>query len=328
MSKLITYKGTDKDMKCHGRFQYELGKEYKDAGAVRCGGRGFHSCKAPLDVFRYFAPNKSRYFVCEAGGTMDEDNEDSKIASSELTLKTEIGIPGLVKAHIAYVKAHTTTEHTDPKQATAGYCGAATAGYRGAATAGDSGAATAGDSGAATAGYCGAATAGDSGAATAGYCGAATAGYCGAATAGYRGAATAGDSGAATAGDSGAATAGYCGAATAGYCGAATAGDCGAATAGDCGAATAGHRGAATAGDYGAATSRGSVTVGANGAGLVRSNDVKIRGGLGAILVIAEEKENSYDLTHWKTVVVDGETVKADTWYKLVDGELVEAEQC
>ena len=248
MSKLITYKGTDKDMKCHGRFQYELGKEYKDAGAVRCGGRGFHSCKAPLDVFRYFAPNKSRYFVCEAGGTMDEDNEDSKIASSELTLKTEIGIPGLVKAHIAYVKAHTTTEHTDPKQATAGYCGAATAGYRGAATAG------------------------------------------------------------------------YCGAATAGYCGAATAGDSGAATAGD--------RGAATAGDYGAATSRGSVTVGANGAGLVRSNDVKIRGGLGAILVIAEEKENSYDLTHWKTVVVDGETVKADTWYKLVDGELVEAEQC
>ena len=216
MSKLITYKGTDKDMKCHGRFQYERGKEYKDAGAVRCGGRGFHSCKAPLDVFRYFAPNKSRYFVCEAGGTMDEDNEDSKIASSELTLKTEIGIPGLVKAHIAYVKAHTTTEHTDPKQATAGYCGAATAG----------------------------------------------------------------------------------------------------------------DSGAATAGDYGAATSRGSVTVGANGAGLVRSNDVKIRGGLGAILVIAEEKENSYDLTHWKTVVVDGETVKADTWYKLVDGELVEAEQC
>ena len=24
--KLTTYKGTDKDMKCHGGFQYELGK--------------------------------------------------------------------------------------------------------------------------------------------------------------------------------------------------------------------------------------------------------------------------------------------------------------
>lgn len=206
--KLTTYKGTDKDMKCHGGFQYELGKMYTDDGAIRCGGRGFHSCKAPLDVFRYFAPNKSRYFACLMGGTVDEDTADSKIASSELELKAEIGIPGLVKAHIEYVKAHTTTEHTDHKQATAG------------------------------------------------------------------------------------------------------------------------DRGAATAGDRGAATSRGSVTVGVNGTGLVRGNGVKIRGGLGAILVIAEEEENSYDLAHWKAVVVDGKTVKADTWYKLMNGELVEAEQC
>ena len=254
--KLTTYKGTDKDMKCHGGFQYELGKMYTDDGAIRCGGRGFHSCKAPLDVFRYFAPNKSRYFACLMGGTVDEDTADSKIASSELELKAEIGIPGVVKAHIEYVKAHTTTEHTDHKQATAG----------------------------------------DRGAATAGACGAATAGDCGAATAGDYGAATAGDRGAATAGDRGAATAGDCG--------------------------------AATAGDRGAATSRGSVTVGVNGTGLVRGNGVKIRGGLGAILVIAEEEENSYDLAHWKAVVVDGKTVKADTWYKLMNGELVEAEQC
>ncbi len=277
-NKLTTYKGTEKDMKCHGGFRYELGKKYEDNGAIRCGGSGFHSCKTPLDVFRYFAPNKSRYFVCEAGGIVDEDNEDSKIASSELTLTAEIGIPGLVKAHIDYVKSHTTTEHTDPKQATAGACGAATAGA------------------------------------------------CGAATAGSYGAATAGDCGAATAGDRGAATAGACGAATAGDRGAATAGDYGAATAGDRGAATAGDYGAATAGSCGAATSRGSVTVGVNGTGLVRGNGVMIRGGLGAILVIAEEEENSYDLAHWKAVVVDGETVKADTWYKLMNGELVEAE--
>ena len=167
-NKLTTYKGTEKDMKCHGGFRYELGKKYEDNGAIRCGGSGFHSCKTPLDVFRYFAPNKSRYFVCEAGGIVDEDNEDSKIASSELTLTAEIGIPGLVKAHIDYVKSHTTTEHTDPKQATAGACGAATAGSYGAATAGDRGAATAGSYGAATAGSYGAATAGDRGAATAG----------------------------------------------------------------------------------------------------------------------------------------------------------------
>ena len=144
----------------------------------------------------------------------------------------------------------------------------------------------------------------------------ATAGYRGAATAGYRGAATAGDQGAATAGDQGAATAGYRGAATAGYRGAATAGDQGAATAGDQGAATAGYRGAAT--------SRGKTKVGANGVATVRGNNVMVCGGLGAILVIAEEKDNNYDIKDWKAVVVDGKKVKADTWYKLVDGELTE----
>ena len=113
--------------------------------------------------------------------------------------------------------------------------------------------------------------------------------------------------------------------ATAGYRGAATAGDYGAATAGDSGAATAGDYGAATAGDYGAATSRGSASVGANGIACARGNNVRVKGGLGAILVIAEEQPTDYNIAHWKAVEVDGETVKADTWYRLVDGKLVEA---
>ena len=146
----------------------------------------------------------------------------------------------------------------------------------------------------------------------------ATAGNRGAATAGYRGAATAGDSGAATAGDSGAATAGDRGAATAG--------DSGAATAGDYGAATAGDYGAATAGDYGAATARGKASTGSNGLSVARGNNVRVKGGIGAILVIAEEGEDSYDIVDWKAVVVDGEVVKADTWYRLENGELVEVD--
>ena len=121
------------------------------------------------------------------------------------------------------------------------------------------------------------------------------------------------------------ATAGDSGAATAGDYGAATAGDSGAATAGDYGAATAGDYGAATAGDSGAATSRGSASVGANGIACARGNNVRVKGGLGAILVIAEEQPTDYNIAHWKAVEVDGETVKADTWYRLVDGKLVEA---
>ena len=275
--KIISYKGMDSKMQCRG-MQYEVGKEFSVDGDIECCGNGLHACERPLDVFGYYAPGTgARYFRVEQSGEMARDASDSKVASRKMRVDAEIGIPGLVKAHIEYVKTHTTTEHTDPERATAGYRGAATAGNCGAATAGN----------------CGAATAGDSGAATAGNCGAATAGYCGAATAG----------------DSGAATAGYRGAATAGYCGAATAGNCG----------------AATAGDSGAATSRGSASVGANGIACARSDAPMARGGMGAVLVLVEEPSDSYNIAHWKAVEVDGKTVKADTWYRLVDGKLVEA---
>ena len=130
----------------------------------------------------------------------------------------------------------------------------------------------------------------------------------------------------ATAGDYGAATAGDSGAATAGNRGAATAGDRGAATAGYRGAATAGNCGAATAGDYGAATARGKASTGSNGLSMARGNNVQVKGGIGAILVIAEEGEDTYDIVDWKAVVVDGEIVKADTWYRLENGELVEVD--
>ena len=122
------------------------------------------------------------------------------------------------------------------------------------------------------------------------------------------------------------ATAGDSGAATAGYSGAATAGDYGAATAGDSGAATAGNHGAATAGDYGAATARGKALTGSNGLSVARGKNVQVKGGIGAILVIAEERDNTYDIVDWKAVVVDGEVVKADTWYRLENGELVEVD--
>jgi len=135
-----------------------------------------------------------------------------------------------------------------------------------------------------------------------------------------------GDRGAATAGDGGAATAGDRGAATAGYRGVATAGDRGAAMTGDRGVAMAGYRGAATAGDCGAATARGKASTGSNGLSVARGKNVQVKGGIGAILVIAEERDDTYDIVDWKAVVVDGEVVKADTWYRLENGELVEVD--
>lgn len=82
----------------------------------------------------------------------------------------------------------------------------------------------------------------------------------------------------------------------------------------------------ATAGDCGAATARGKASTGSNGLSVARGNNVQVKGGIGAILVIAEEGEDSYDIVDWKAVVVDGEVVKSDTWYRLENGELVEVD--
>ena len=308
--KIKAYKAFDKDLSCRG-FKYEVGKEYEETGYIKACEKGFHACPYPLDVFSYYAPAGSRFCEVEQSGKID-DSESDKVCSSKIRIGAELDIRGLVKAAVSYVKERCTNEcNAEPgKPATAGNYGAATAGDSGAATAGNSGAATAGDRGAATAGDSGVATAGDRGVATAG----------------DRGAATAGDRGAATAGNSGVATAGDRGVATAGYRGAATAGNSGDATAGYRGVATAGYRGAATAGDRGAATARGKASTGSNGLSVARGRNVQAKGGIGAILVIAEERDDTYDIVDWKAVVVDGEVVKADTWYRLENGELVEVD--
>ena len=82
----------------------------------------------------------------------------------------------------------------------------------------------------------------------------------------------------------------------------------------------------ATAGDSGAATARGKASTGSNGLSVARGKNVQVKGGIGAILVIAEERDDTYDIVDWKAVVVDGEVVKADTWYRLENGELVEVD--
>ena len=100
-----------------------------------------------------------------------------------------------------------------------------------------------------------------------------------------------------------------------------------AATAGYMGAATAGYRGAATAGYMGAATSRGRSCTGKNGFAIARGNGVKASGGINAILVLAEEEEESYQIKFWKAFVIDGKKYKPGVWYTLDDyGEVVEAE--
>ena len=100
---MIVYKGTDKDMKCRG-FQFELGKEYEEAEAKLCN-KGFHGCEYPLDVFAHYAPADSRFFVADLDGVTDEmESDDTKRVGTKIKLRAEIGIPGIVKAAVEYIK--------------------------------------------------------------------------------------------------------------------------------------------------------------------------------------------------------------------------------
>ena len=202
-----TFKGFDSDLKCRD-MQYEVGKEYdlpdgQEPSMCNCGFHAISPNNSPLSVFDFYPPSvngkPSRYCEVEVSGKTDKS--DDKVVGSHIKIGAEIGIKGLIKAHIEWVKSRITNEHNaEPGKP-------------------------------------------------------------------------------------------------------------------------------ATAGSYGSATSRGSSATGKNGLAVVRGNGVKAKGGLGTILVIAEENDDDYSIKDWKAVVVDGETIKADTWYKLVDGELKEVEE-
>jgi len=77
----------------------------------------------------------------------------------------------------------------------------------------------------------------------------------------------------------------------------------------------------ATGGDYCVATSRGSASVGRHGVAVARNDEARVRGKYGALLVVAIEDYGSYNIKEWKAGVVDGVTLKADTWYTVENGE-------
>ena len=323
------YKGFNKDTTCRG-FQFEAGKTYEEEKAELCSA-GFHACENPLDCFAYYAPGQSVFHEVELEDVSDERRDDSKICGKKITVGAKLDVAGIVKAHFEYVTSRCEkvdgSVAGDKESVAVKDKQACSAGYRGSASAGNCGSASAGNCGSASAGYRGSASAGESGSASAGESGSASAGESGSASAGYRGSASAGYRGSASAGNCGSASAGESGSASAGYRGSASAGNCGSASAGESGSASAGNCGSASAGESGSAVSRGTVSVGENGVGLVRGNNVKIRGGVGALLVIAEEETDSYSIASWKSFIVDGEQIKADTWYVLLDGELVESKE-
>lgn len=98
------YKGFDKNMQCRG-FQFEAGKTYREDAAVLCK-KGFHACTMPLDVLDYYPPGSgSIYREVELEDISGERHSgDTKVCAKTVKIGAELGIPGLVKAQIEWVK--------------------------------------------------------------------------------------------------------------------------------------------------------------------------------------------------------------------------------
>ena len=105
MSKnvITSYKGFDKDMKCHD-FQYEVGKEYNMDGEIKCCNRGFHACKSPLEVWDYYDMLNSRFAEVEQSGKIDEEEKSTKVCSSHIKIKAELKLADIINIGVEWLK--------------------------------------------------------------------------------------------------------------------------------------------------------------------------------------------------------------------------------
>ena len=311
------FKGFNKDLTCRG-YQYEEGKEFHTERAECCD-TGFHACEYPLDCFGYYDPAHSVYHGVELSGEMDKSGDNTKVCATDIKIGARLSIAGLVKMAIDFTMSKVNKEAgSDERHGFA----SATGDYGASSATGDYGASSA-------TGYKGASSAtGYKGASSAtGYKGAssATGDYGASSATGYKGASSAtGDYGASSAtGDYGASSA------TGDYGASSATGNCGASSAtGNCGASSAtGYKGASSVSDP-------------TGVAVAWGHEARAKGCKGAHLILSDwrfigEKywdgsykdmynKDNWELTGAKMVVVDGEKIKEDTYYRCIEGEIVE----
>ena len=102
-NKIISYKGFDENMQCRG-FQYEVGKEYKMDGNIKCCERGFHACKSPMEVWDYYDMLTSRFAKVEQSGKIDKEDNSTKVCSSKIKISAELKLADIIKLGVEWIK--------------------------------------------------------------------------------------------------------------------------------------------------------------------------------------------------------------------------------
>lgn len=101
---MIAYKGFDPGLNCRG-YQFQMGLNVTDK--ANCARNGFHCAEDPLDCLSYYSDmNRSEYYLVNAGGDVDEDDRDSKISCTELTILKKLDREEFFLHALAYMMDH------------------------------------------------------------------------------------------------------------------------------------------------------------------------------------------------------------------------------
>ena len=103
-----SYKGFDSSLSCRD-FQYEVGKEYEMDGRIKCCERGFHACESPLEVFDHYDMLKSRFAEVEQSGTIDREEDSTKVCSSRIKIKAELKLADIINIGVEWLKDITSS---------------------------------------------------------------------------------------------------------------------------------------------------------------------------------------------------------------------------
>ena len=100
------YKAFEKGLICRGK-QYAENTVFEEDNAKICES-GMHFCKRPLDVLKYYSPcdlNGNLNDFCEVEALDEALTDDNiKYCTKKLKVGAKIGIVGLIKAEVEYIK--------------------------------------------------------------------------------------------------------------------------------------------------------------------------------------------------------------------------------
>lgn len=344
------YKGFNKDMTCRG-FHFKEGESYEEPEARLCES-GFHACLNPLDCINYYPPTTSEFHEVWLDDPSDEREFDTKVCAKKIKIGEKLDVHGLCKAHFEFVKSNTSNTQIEENESSVsvrdeslvlvGYESNVSTGDKSSVSTGDYSSVSAGDKSSVfggTASYVSVGnessvmcysrshvSAGDKSSVSAGSVASVSVRERSFVSVRSSSSISTREGSLVSAGDESSVSTGWKSSVSTGDYSNVSVGSESSVSAGSSSCVSAYYGSSVFVEDRSVVSCKGNASSGNNSLIALRGSNCKAKGGIGTVIMIANEYDNSFDIAEWKAGVIDGKTLKPDTWYKLENGEFVECE--